>query len=98
MLFRFLGSGSQIYNLSPSSSPLSSPQLSVKFRKVASPIPRTGVQFNAKEPDGIVSIPLTSMNAAATTKSIFHVTGMSCSSCVAKIEREVSKKSGMKSL
>lgn len=29
-----------------------------------------------------------------TMKSYFHVTGMSCSSCVGKIEREVKKKKG----
>ena len=88
------GSSSLIYSLSPTSSPLSSPQLTVKFRKASSPVTRTGVHFNAKEPDGAVSVPLISMDPAATTKSIFHVTGMSCSSCVAKIEREVSKRSG----
>ena len=36
------------------------------------------------------------MDPSSTTKSIFHVTGMSCSSCVAKIEREVSKREGKK--
>ena len=94
--FNFLGFGSQVFNLSPSSSPLSSPQLSVKFRKVASPTAKTGVHFNAKGPDGYVSVPLSSMDPRSTTKSIFQVTGMSCSSCVSKIEREVSKRTGKK--
>jgi len=90
--------GSQVFNLSPSSSPLSSPQLSVKFRKVASPTAKTGVHFNAKGPDGYVSVPLSSMDPRSTTKSIFQVTGMSCSSCVSKIEREVSKRTGVTSV
>ena len=34
------------------------------------------------------------MEHGSITKGIFYVTGMSCSSCVAKIEREISKRPG----
>eukprot|EP00111_Clytia_hemisphaerica_P000292 TCONS_00000743-protein len=38
---------------------------------------------------------MSAIDMEATKKSFFHVTGMSCSSCVGKIERELKKKTGV---
>ncbi|XP_065058304.1 copper-transporting ATPase 1-like isoform X1 [Rhopilema esculentum] len=94
------GSGSTVFKLSPCSSPEASPQLSVKFRRVDK-IPKVnGVHFDANQTDGLVTIPLndSNMDKLPTAKGLYLVTGMSCSSCVAKIEREVAKRPGIHSV
>ncbi len=52
--------------------------------------------FSPNAPGGLIAVSLSDpdMDSRPTKKSLFHVTGMSCASCVAKIEREVGKKEG----
>ena len=92
----FLESATPVFNVSAPTSPEPSPQLSVKFRKAPPKVRRGDAFYSPEQPDGLVSVSLndSSMEMKATSKSLYHVTGMSCSSCVAKIEREISKKPG----
>ncbi len=96
LYYSVLGPESPVFNVTPAASGGSEEgSLSVKFvRKFKD---KTDAYFDPKTPGGLVTVALNGpdMDARATKKSLFHVTGMSCASCVAKIEREVMKNQGM---